>query len=82
MTPWQWAIHLYGGDNGSGPIYLWWSGFFSDVTIFAACVFALLKHNCHVKGCWRFRHTAVDPEHGWRACPEHHSKGDQHGVGA
>jgi hypothetical protein len=76
---WHWFEHVYGGDNGSGPWYLWWSGFFSDVTIFTGVYVVVRSHNCHVKGCRSFR-THPDPAVGGaRACTPHHSKGHLHG---
>lgn len=41
-----------GLSNASGAQYLFWSGFFGDLTIFAAGVGLYLKHNCHHNGCW------------------------------
>lgn len=46
--------HCLGLDNASGPLYLFWSGFFGDVSIFAAFVGLYFHHNCHVKGCRRW----------------------------
>lgn len=46
--------HWLGLDNASGPFYLFWSGFFGDVTIFAAGIALFFHHNCHVKGCPRW----------------------------
>jgi hypothetical protein len=40
-----------GLSNASGSQYLFWSGFFGDVTIFAAIFSIYFKHNCHAKGC-------------------------------
>lgn len=42
-----------GLGNASGAPYLFWSGFFGDLTIFAAVIAHYLKHNCHAKGCPR-----------------------------
>ena len=65
----HWFLHWTGADNGSGPIYLFWSGFFGDVTIFAA-VFAGLRHvNCGHSPCWRpYRHTT---KNGHKLCKKH-----------
>ena len=68
----QWfALH---GDG-----YQFWSGIGSGSPLLAGVYLGIRSHNCHVKGCRSFR-TAVDPEHGWRACKDHHSRGHLHGV--
>jgi hypothetical protein len=60
--------------NGSGRWYLWWSGFFANVTIFAAVIVFYRKHNCHVRSRLRLgSHPAVD-ENGVQhvVCRRHH----------
>lgn len=63
-----------GLSNASGSQYLFWSGFFGDITIMGGCL-AYLVHirslNCHVKGCKRF-HTFPVPGTPFRACKLHH----------
>jgi hypothetical protein len=67
-------LTFLGTTNGSGRWYLWWSGMFGNLTIFAALVVFYRKHNCHVHGCWRLgRHAAQDAdgvEH--VVCRSHH----------
>jgi hypothetical protein len=54
-------LTFLGTTNGSGRWYLWWSGMFSNLTIFAALIVFYRKHNCHVHGCLRIgTHKAVD----------------------
>jgi hypothetical protein len=54
-------LHWLGMDNASGRVYLFWSGFFGDVTIFAAVIVGLHHLNCGNKGCWRIaRHTTAN----------------------
>lgn len=53
-------MHLLGLDNPGGPWYLFWSGIFGDLTIFAAVLAHYFKHNCHVKGCLRLGKHTVD----------------------
>ena len=59
-----------GLTNASGPVYLFWSGFFGDVTILAAAVVFIRHHNCHTKGCWRLGHF----HQGSVKCRRHHLK--------
>jgi hypothetical protein len=67
-------LTFLGTTNGSGRWYLWWSGMFGNITIFAAIVLFYRKHNCHIHGCWRVgRHAATDAngvEH--IVCKHHH----------
>lgn len=60
--------HLLGLDSASGPLYLFWSGFFGDLTIFAAVVYHVLKHNCHQDGCFRIGKHIVN---GTPYCAKH-----------
>lgn len=50
---WHWVAHWMGLDNAAGPIYCLWSGFFGDLTIFAAMIFFYWRHTCHVGRCLR-----------------------------
>ena len=67
-------LTFLGVTNGSGRWYLWWSGIFGNVTIFAAVIVFYRKHNCHVHTCLRLgSHKAVDVngvEH--VVCRRHH----------
>lgn len=54
-------LTFLGVVDGGGRWYLWWSGMFANVTIFAAVVLFYRKHNCHVHGCLRIgSHRATD----------------------
>lgn len=55
-----------GLTNASGPWYLFWSGIFGDVTIFAAVTY---HFNCHVSGCWRMGRLPVGDH---KVCRKHH----------
>ena len=75
MTRWiNDFLTMLGTTNGSGRWYLWWSGMFGNLTIFAAVALFYRKHNCHVHGCLRIgSHKAVDQngvEH--VVCRTHH----------
>lgn len=67
-------LTFLGTTNGDGRWYLWWSGMFGNLTVFAAVIVFYRKHNCHVHRCWRIgSHTAVDAngvEH--VVCKTHH----------
>jgi hypothetical protein len=67
-------LTFLGTTNGSGRWYLWWSGIFSDVTIFAAVLSFYRRHQCQVHRCPRLgTHRAVDGngvEHA--VCRRHH----------
>lgn len=69
---WHFFLHYAGLDNASGAWYLWWSGIFGDVTVFAAVLVIAKKHNCHVKGCKSII-THNDPDVHAPACRRHHS---------
>ena len=59
----HWLAHWLGMDNGSGPIYLAWSGWGGDLSTLAIAgglVGLLRKHNCHVHGCWRLARHPVE----------------------
>jgi hypothetical protein len=68
-----------GLTNGSGKPYLFWSGIFSDATIFSGVIFLLKKHNCHVTGCKSIL-TDNDPTVHAPACRRHHSHRDKRGI--
>lgn len=63
--------HWLGMTNASGKTYLFWSGFFGDVSIIVAAVAFLRHRNCHVTGCWRVgrHHVAGTP---YVTCQKHH----------
>ena len=67
-------LTFLGTTDGSGRWYLWWSGMFGNLAIFAGLGIFLRKHNCHIHRCLRLgRHTAVDAdgvEH--IVCKHHH----------
>lgn len=56
----HWLEVMLGLRDASGPWYLWWSGFFPDVTVFVGVVAIYRKVNCHTKGCWRLALHRVD----------------------
>lgn len=64
------VFHWLGMDNASGRVYLFWSGFFGDVTIFASAIAIARHRNCHIKGCWRLG-KQVDGT-AFLACHVHH----------
>jgi hypothetical protein len=67
-------LTFIGTTNGSGRWYLWWSGMFGNITIFAAVAIFYRKHNCAIHHCLRLgRHAAVD-ERGvdHLVCRRHH----------
>jgi hypothetical protein len=54
-------LHWLGLDNASGRVYLFWSGFFGDISILVAFVLFLHHLNCGNKGCWHMaRHTTAN----------------------
>ena len=72
----MWLSRLLGLDNGSGPAYLFWSGFGSDLSEIAglgtiAWIF-YRHHNCHVRGCWRIGRLPLE---GYVVCGRHHPRG-------
>lgn len=69
MGPFHWLLHVTGGDNGSGPFYLEWSGF---ISLLFACGFVItwFRHSrCHVEKC--NRHGKF-PFHHYKLCKKHH----------
>jgi hypothetical protein len=74
--------HYLGLNDPSGPIYLFWSGFGSDlgeVTLVAALVGLFRSHNCAVTGCIRTRTFPVAGSP-WKACRKHHPHIDESNV--
>ena len=67
-------LTFLGATNGSGRWYLWWSGMFGNLTIFAGIFIFYRRHVCNVHKCPRFgTHRAVDAngvEH--VVCRRHH----------
>lgn len=75
----NWLGHWLGLDNGSGPIYLFWSGPFSalpSLGVFGVAVGAIRRLNCDVHGCWRWGHlpAVLDGVH-HHMCRKHHPTG-------
>lgn len=69
---WHWIAHILGLDNASGPWYLFWSGFFGDITIFGGGILLYFHHNCHEIGCPRWGKHKIN---GTPFCTKHK---DQH----
>lgn len=65
----RWVAHLLGLDNASGAWYLFWSGFFGDITIIGGVITLYHKHNCHAPRCWRIGKHQLD---GTPYCTKHH----------
>jgi hypothetical protein len=64
------AVHT-GTVNEPGPYYGFWSGFGSDLSMFAASIAALRHLNCGAPRCWRLgRFPTADRMH--RLCVHHH----------
>lgn len=68
--------HWMGLTNGSGKMYLLWSGIFADATIFGGFIVAYRKINCHTKGCWRLALHHVDGTP-YVTCRKHHPELDK-----
>lgn len=55
----HWLAHILGLDNGSGPIYLAWSGPGADLgelALLGSAIALYRRHTCHVdhpRFCWR-----------------------------
>lgn len=69
--------HFFGLDNGSGALYLFWSGVAGDAALVAwmPVVWAIARrHNCHTPGCWRIgRFPFSDADNTqWHFCKTHH----------
>ena len=73
---WHWIEVHTGTVNESGPYYVLWSGFGSDIgeiAIIGGLLQILHHHNCHVKGCWRIaRHTYQMDGAEYKLCRKHH----------
>jgi hypothetical protein len=67
----QWLLHWFGLDDASGPIYSFWSGFGSDIPIFAAITAFYWHHSCHVSRCWRLGRHGVNGTD-FKVCRKHH----------
>jgi hypothetical protein len=67
----HWLAHALGLDNGSGPIYLLWSGVGGDVPIILGALAYLRHRNCHVKRCHRIGRFRVEGTP-WTVCARHH----------
>ena len=70
----HWLLHYLGMDSASGPAYLAWSGWGSDiaeVALLGAVFGAWHRVNCHVKGCFRIgrQHVAGTT---FVTCRRHH----------
>jgi hypothetical protein len=66
-------LTFLGVTNGSGRWYLWWSGFFANVTIFTAVIVFYRRHNCRVHGCPRLgSHPAADQKGVQHVVCRHH----------
>lgn len=63
-----------GLDNGSGQIYLFWSGVGADLgelAIVGGLLSIYRRHTCHVHRCWRMaRHNVTGT--GYVVCRRHH----------
>lgn len=67
------AVHT-GTVNEPGPYYGFWSGFGSDigeVTIIGGIAAIYVRHNCHVKHCWRIGRHPVEGT-AYVTCRRHH----------
>lgn len=71
---WHWLSHALGMDNGSGPIYLAWSGWGGDIAEIAVIGAAWKILNCHEDGCWRVgTKVTMEPNgHHYRRCVRCH----------
>jgi hypothetical protein len=73
----RWLAHWLGLDDGSGRIYLFWSGPGSDLgelAIIGGLVSVARRHRCHVRGCWRIGRHPVDGTV-FVVCARHHPQG-------
>lgn len=60
--------HILGLSDPNSAWYLWWSGFFGNLPIFAGVLIYYHKHNCHKKGCPRIGKHEID---GTPYCSKH-----------
>lgn len=65
----EFLMKWLGLTNASGPQYLFWSGFFGDVTIIAGAIGLYFHHNCHARGCPRWGRHKFE---GTPYCALHH----------
>jgi hypothetical protein len=67
-------LTFLGTTNGSGRWYLWWSGMFGNLTIFAGILIFYRKHVCNVHHCLRIgTHHAMDADGvDHTVCRRHH----------
>lgn len=60
----HWLSHWAGLDNGSGALYLFYSGiasFILSLSVVGGLIGLWRKHECHQDGCWRIgKHPAAD----------------------
>ena len=80
----MWFRHFFGLDDGSGPIYLAWSGAGGDLgelTLLGGVWMLYRKHNCHAKGCWRLSRHHVEGTP-YIVCSKHHPNVPDGGASA
>lgn len=71
--------YVLGLTDAAGDWYLWWSGFFGNITIFAGVGAFIIHKNCHVQGCWRIGgHVGTCKKH--RAAVSAGRELDRHAV--
>lgn len=69
---WHFLSHCLGLDNSSGSVYLFWSGFGSDlgeVTLIGMLIAWYKNHTCHVQKCYRW---GKHPFKHYILCKKHH----------
>lgn len=69
----HWLSHWLGLDDASGPIYLFFSGIFADLTylsVIGGMAALVRKHQCEVHGCWRMGKHVTEAQH--TVCRHHH----------
>jgi hypothetical protein len=67
----NWFLHTFGLDDGSGAWYLFWSGIVGDVALLGTLFVLLRRLNCHASGCWRIGiHRVVGTP--YVTCRKHH----------
>lgn len=72
----HWLSHWLGLDNGSGPIYLWWSGVGADLgelAIISGLISIYRRHVCEIHRCQRLGRHQTNAGH--RVCRHHHPDG-------
>lgn len=70
----NWLLWVTGVAGTSGRWYAWWSGFASDLGLFAAAGGLYWKHKCHVGRCPRIGRHPVDGTP-YVVCRPHHPEG-------